>query len=134
MSVAAWGPASRGAILRLLGRQAVGRDPGLTSIEGSLRPDERIEATAYCSAGVGGLGEAGFAALTDSRILFAPRKGPVRSYTYGQVRAVHQELLVGLQRRIRVGLTGARPLHLLAGIVRTGADPCEIIRRHRRMA
>jgi hypothetical protein len=134
MSMAAWGPASKGSIPQWLGRHAARRDPGLTSIEGSLRPDERIEATAYCSAGMGGLSEAGFAALTDSRILFAPRKGPVRSYPYGQVRAVHQESRVGQQRRIRVGLADARPLHLLAGIVRAGADPCEIIRRHCRIA
>lgn len=130
----AWGPASRGAILRLLGGQAGRRDPALTAIEGSLQPNERIEATAYCSAGIGGLGEAGLAALTDCRILFAPRKGPVRSYTYGQVRAVHKESLVGLQRPVRVALAHARPLHLLPGIVGMGTDPCEIIRRHCRFA
>jgi hypothetical protein len=117
-----------------LGRGAGRRDPALASIEASLQPSEHVEATAYCCAGLGGVGEAGVAALTDRRIVFAPRKGPVRSIPYQQVRAVHHETYVGMQRRIRIALANARPLHLVTGIGHRGADPCEVIRRHTRLA
>lgn len=129
-SVAAEQPGLRAVASAFLGRRAARRDPALTSLEGSLQPSERVEATAYCSAGMGGVGEAGIVALTDRRIVFAPRSGPVRSFPYPQVRAVHDEPCVGMRRRIRVALTGARPLHLVTGVTRVGADLCEIIRRH----
>ena len=117
-----------------LGRRAARGDPALASIEGSLEPSEHVEATAYCCIGVGAIGQAGIAALTDRRIVFAPRKGPVRSFPYPQVRAVHNETCVGTQRRIRVALAQARPLHLVTGVGHRGADPCEVIRRHSRRA
>jgi hypothetical protein len=140
MSLAAGRPASKASgatappILRWFVRRTGRRDPALTIVEASLQTDERVEATAYCSAGIGGLGEAGLAALTNHRIVFVPRKGPgpVRSYPYVRVRAVHEEARVGPQRRIRVALTGAPTLHLVAGVERR-ADPCEIIHRHARL-
>jgi hypothetical protein len=80
------------------------------------------------------MGEAGIAALTDRRIVFAPRKGPVRSFPYLQVRAVHHEASVGTQQRIRVALAEARPLHLVTGAGHRGVNLCEVIRCHTRLA
>jgi hypothetical protein len=121
--VAMEGLGLRAVASRFIGDRAARRDPVLASIEASLRPGERVEATAYCSFG---MGEAGIAALTDHRIVFATRQGTVRTFPCSQVRAVHEEGAVGTQRRIRVALTGAPSLHLLT---RLGSDLCEIFRR-----
>jgi hypothetical protein len=106
-----------------LGRRAAWRDPGIASIEGALRPRERVEAAAW---GRLGFAEAGVVALTDGRILFAPRRGPVRSFPYTDVRMVRPEGCVATRRGTRVALQGAPPLHLVTSVA---TDLCDLIRR-----
>jgi hypothetical protein len=100
------------------------RDASASPIASALQGGERVEAIAHCSIG---LREAGVVALTDRRILFAPREGAVRAIPYSEVRAVHEQGGVATRRRVRLAVTGSPPFHLVAAL---RDDLCRIVRRH----
>jgi hypothetical protein len=108
-----------------MGKAAASRHAtALDIVSRSLEPGERIEGLALCGWGNT---RAGIAAVTDRRILFVSRTNAVSNVSLRRVSAVHREWCATPQRRVRVAVKGAKPLHMVSKL---GADVAAVIRRN----